>query len=267
MKKIFTLICLVVISALANAQETYYVTFVKGTVKGVSGVALKVNELLKSSDRITFGSGEDLVAVIGTKSGRQVLKPATGSKGPVLNSMVGDILNPGSARLSTRSGLLLNIIDLQNHFGKERYAVLGSTRLPISPDSFPQNDKTFFFLSYVYQGEMVNKKLSFKGDTLYLNANEILQVDGKSITDADLSNSVLKYKGATGIIIISEARFSFPNETEVKQSLSIMNEQLTKQGLSKEDKAAEMITFMAEFYGKVDKDNFNLWLQKNISNF
>ncbi len=267
MKNIFTLLCFVLLSTWANAQETYYVTFVKGTVKGANGVALKVNDLLKSSDRITFSSGLDLVAVIGTKSGRQVLKPATGSKGPVLNSMVGDILNPGSARLSTRSGLLLNIIDLQSHFGKERYAVLGSTRLPISPDSFPQNEKTFFFLSYSYNGEMVNKKLSFLGDTLILNASEILQVDGKAINDADISNTQLKYKGATGVIVVSTARFTFPNETEVKSSLAVLNDNLVKQGVTKDNRISEMYAFVCEYYGSVDKDNLKLWLEKNLQNF
>src|SRR5436190_7306281 len=102
------------------AQNVYYILNVKGNVRlEKTRTPLRVNDQISDQDALLFGSPNDAVAVISTKTGRMILRPKPSAKSSELVSVVSDILNPGTARLSARGGGITNIVELAKYFGPD----------------------------------------------------------------------------------------------------------------------------------------------------
>ena len=143
------------------AQNSYYVLNVKGIVKlEKTKVPLKANDQISDQESLLFGSPSDAVAVIGSKSGRIILRPKPTGKTSELICVVRDILNPGTGRLSARGGGITNAIELERFFGRDSLHIFGQYKVWISPDAFPMDAGSFFFVRYTWKDEVINKKLS-----------------------------------------------------------------------------------------------------------
>jgi hypothetical protein len=256
MKKLVAFVFILVSFVALAGDETYYVLFVKGTVKNAStGKPLKINDPVKNTDKLTFGSNQDMISVISATKGRFTIKPNPGAKESELSYTVKNTLLPGTARLSTRSGELLNVLDVQNYFGKESFAIFGTLRKRVSAASFPMNSNSFFFVRYTYKGQTINKKLPFSSDTLMISKGDVLKVDGVEISREAAEGMVLYYKGEQGATRLTEVNFIFPDESEVKAQVQVLKSAVKEMGKPDEALTKEITDFLDEVYGFFDLDN------------
>ena len=247
----------------AYAQNIYYVLNVKGNVRlEKTKTPLRVNDQISGQDALIFGSPNDVVAVISTKTGRMILRPKPSAKSSELVSVVSDILNPGTARLSTRGGGVTNIVELENYFGADTLYVLGTNKVWISPSAFPMNEANFFFVRYTYKGETINKKLNFEKDSLILSASELYKIDNAPINARDVSDATLFYKQGASASEKSAFSVSFPNEALVKQALLTFK---TRSGLKGNKLLDELTPLLRDMYGRTDKNNVSNWARKNLN--
>ena len=232
--------------------ENYKVIKVDGViVYKKSGKNMATGDVFGVKEPLNFKTNNSRAAVISKAKGRKILAAnSTSGKSSLL---------PAMNNISSRHGAILNKIDLQNHF-KGNYVVVGKNEIKISGKSYPMEGKNFFFLSYNYKGEKINKKLSFSGDTLLLDREEILSVDEKAISASDIEGEVsLNYMKEGGFENISNFTLIFPDENTLEMELKVISETVEEE---KEDvQLNEMMAYINEFYGQPEKQSFKKWLE------
>ena len=243
-----------------NAQE-YKVVHVNGNIVAESTKKTIVRgTAFKKSEKFQYKSNDARAVVINTNAGkRYILKGATSSGFTNAN------LTPSMGNISSRAGALNNRLDLKNHFNG-KYVILGQLEVVINSTAFPMSDTQFFYISYIYQGTVVNKKLYHKGDTLMINKDSLLKVDGKPIKNEDIMEMKLLYysriNGKGTKTIISDSFYPvFPDEEELKSEVTIILEAIPKDT----DKAEYIADYINDAYGKVNKDNVAAWYKSNFN--
>src|ERR1700741_4610766 len=173
-------------------------------------------DLFPENEQILFKTTESKAAVISTAKGRFILAPGSDKKADVKANLL-----PASSNVSSRSGSIINVVDLQNMF-TGNFVVLGKMRMHINKDNFPMNESNFFFLRYKYKGEDINKKLANEGEKLIFDKEQILMVDGKPITGPDSPEYKLYYSDGKTSQLINSFNLIMPETEGLKQETTIL---------------------------------------------
>lgn len=238
-------------------DEKYKVIKVNGHIKNKkSGKELAQGDEFLSNTPLDFKSPEARAAVISPTKGRFVLTAGN-------NTSNGSNLVPAMNSVATRSGALLNLIDLQNAF-VDNYVIIDEVKLKIGKDAYPMDDNRFFYIEYEWNGELIPKMVSFSNDTLVIKRDELFTIDGNAIENPFSIQLNLYYRidDKNENHKISTFSAVFPNEKDLKDEVTIILNELTKK--KDKDKFTEVLSYINEFYGKPDKDNLKLWLADNF---
>lgn len=169
----------------ASAQETYFVTMIKGSVSKADGSPVKTGSKLSTTDKVIMGSKESLLILLHPSKGRIVVSPQTAapSKDNRFVLLVKDFLqmNQQQVRLSSRT--LDDVpLSLEDYFRTD--ATINNKLLIIDtlavklPRSYavPDNKENFFFLQ-LSGSKTVNHKLLCRNNMLYITKADILFSD------------------------------------------------------------------------------------------
>ena len=238
------------------SQENFKVIRVNGVILlKAKGTSLETGTVFSEKEDLLFRTDDATASVINSKRGRIILT----SKNHDLASARSNYL-PAMYNIASRAGSLINIIDLQNHFSGN-YVVLEKQSLLIDKSNFPMDSDHFFFLSYVYKGEIINKKLKFSGDNLIIDKADLYTVDGKPIPSPDNTAITLFYKKGPENIRINRFELIFPETTQLKKEVQIIVDEMVKE--PDKVKVNEINAYISENYGKVYNLNLLSWLENN----
>lgn len=213
---------------------------------------MKKGDIFLSGTALSFKTPQSRAAVISSVKGRFVLSASEKGQTKIL---------PAANNISSRSGALINLIDLQNHFSGD-YLVLNETRLEIGEQNFPMGGDNFFYLSYTYNGEKIRKKLdNADGNTLVIGKDEIFKIDGEPIP-VEAMDMTLYYRQGETSTKISDFSPVFPNLSELKDEVQIIIDEFSDK--STEVQIQEITAYLGEFYGKAQKENLNAWLKQEF---
>lgn len=264
----------------AQAQEEYYVVLhVKGKVSLTkSGELLKPNTQVSPNAKVTFSSPNDLVAVLHPTKGRSIMKPSRNpeSGSSELIAFVKNTLVAGTGRASTRAGKFTNFIEIDSFFTasplmyyKGQVALIGpKVKFKVSQEAFPLNAKSFFFARYEYNGEVINKKMGFEGDAFILDKESLYKIDGQPITPSQIRNFQLFYRNATTnqSTFITKTKPNFVPEFKLREEVELLMEYYLKDK-GEEKIIEELLEYIADAHGKVDKDHLIEFLDKHFPNW
>jgi hypothetical protein len=214
-----------------------------------TGKDMQRGDLYVTGTPLNFADVTSRAAIVNDANGRYVLSSTKG-KLKVL---------PAANNVSSRSGAILNIVDLKNHFSG-RYLVLDVAKVAVGVESFPLNETSFFYLTYMHEGEEIPKKLPSEGDNIVLSAEEIFKIDGKPIPVTE-KEMTLYYKGDKTYKINTFTPV-FADEAALKEEVSILVEALKDADNAK--KTGEITAYLNEFYGSPSKENLAGWLKKEF---
>ncbi len=234
--------------------DSYRVIKVNGhIIYTKKGKDMHQGDVFNATEAITFKTPDSRAAVISKVNGRKILSPKSKSSKATLL--------PPMNNISSRSGGLNNLIDLKNHFDGD-YLVLGTSKLKINEKSFPMNEQAFFFMKYQYNGEAINKKLSYDGDKLVIDKEEIFKVDGKPIDGSGIETVELFYLNGKTKTTINSFNLKFGNDDELSTELKIILTELD----NADEKAVldEITSYLNEYYGKPDKTNLKSWYDTHL---
>ncbi|MDP2387998.1 MAG: hypothetical protein Q8M29_16610 [Bacteroidota bacterium] len=239
--------------------DTYKVIKVTGIITyKKSNKNMLQGDLFPENEQILFKTNDSKAAIISTAKGRFILAPGADKKADVKANLL-----PASSNISSRSGAVINIIDLQNMF-TGNYVVLGKSRIHINKDNFPQNESSFFFLRYKYKGEDISKKLGNEGEKLIFDKEQILMVDGKSISGFDSPEVKLFYTSdGKSSQQIGNFNLFMPSDDELKKETAILLDEVKDKTYAA--KVDEFLAYMNDFYGKANKQNAMDWLKTNFN--
>ncbi len=213
---------------------------------------MKIGDIFVSGTELSFTSPQSRAAVISSLKGRFVLSASEKGQTKIL---------PAANNISSRSGALINLVDLQNHFSGD-YLVLDQAKLEIGQENFPMNETNFFYLSYEYNGEKIRKKLNYEeGNLLVLSKDEIYKIDGEPIS-VQVMGMALYYRSGETSTKISEFKPVFPNLDELKDEVRIILDEFSDK--STDVQIQEVTAYLAEFYGKPQRENLGAWLEINF---
>lgn len=260
MKTLFFILCTAFICSSFGSYtvDIYSVIKVIGNIKHAkSKKALFTGDKILSNEKLTFANDQAKAALVNKVKGRVMLK-ATPS------GTVSEGLMPALSNVSSRSGSLLNAVDLNKHFA-EKYLILSGYEVEVSETSFPMNEEKFFFLRFTYNGEEISKKLSFEGNKLKMNASEILKIDGKPITLKEGTVAQLVYRNTLDKTSETMATFEpvFADEKALKSECKLIVYEIGEEAAN-EEKRNQLFAYLTENYGKPLQSNFNQWIKTNF---
>jgi hypothetical protein len=251
---ISTLFFLVVPVVTLFSQTDFRVIKVNGTILiKTRGISLETGTTFSEKEDLLFRSEDATAAVINSQKGRLVLT----SKSHDLATAKSNYL-PSMYNISSRAGSLSKSSDLGTHFSG-KYVILGKHGIKIDKAAFPMDKDHFFFLRYIYKGEVINKKLPSSGDTLFIDKASLFTVDGNPIPNADNTLIKLFYRKGNESVFISEFDLIFPDMIQLaKETEVILNE---TRGKAANDIIKEVGSYITEFYGKVQVENLSGWME------
>jgi hypothetical protein len=241
-----------------NAQDKFTVIKVNGNIVITrTGSALDIGTAFAQNEDLQFKSEASRAAVINPQRGRYLLTSENLSE---FRNSKSDFL-PSSGKISSRGmGAILDVNDLKNLL-EGNYVILDRVKIVLNLETFPMNDKKYFYIRYSYKNETINKKLSFSGDTLFISKKELFTVDGMQIPNPEISEMKLMYM-EEGLNFISTPICTFtpvfPDFVQLRKEVLIIADQM--KGRSYKDKFIEISSFINDFYGKHDLENLRDWL-------
>ncbi len=232
------------------AADKYKVIRVDGKIVFKKTEAnMKKGDIFLSGTALSFRSPQSRAAVISSLKGRFVLSASEKGQTKIL---------PAANNISSRSGALINMIDLKNHFSGN-YLVLDKLHLEIGEERFPMNKDNFFYLSYEYNGEKIRKKVGYEaGNKLILDKSEIFKIDGEQIPTSKM-DMTLYYRQGEESNKISSFSPVFPDLSELKDEIQIISDEFSNK--TNAVKIQEITAYLDEFYGKPQKENLKGWLK------
>ena len=241
-----------------QAQTNYKVIKVNGKIQYVrTGSDMALGDEFSQDENLSFETPNSRAAVINPEKGRFILTPESAGQ---LSGARSNFL-PAMSNISTRGGALNSLNDIQNQFSGP-VAILYKASWHLNPYEYPMDENNFFYLQLQYKGETINKKLPFEDNNLVFSRDDILMVDDQPIPAPDTPGTILYYYSADGSQFISSFDLVFPDMEMLKSEARIILHEISGQEYSR--KVNELSGYMFEFYGKPDKEDVMLFLEKDF---
>jgi hypothetical protein len=256
------LVCCISFAFIINPTrfiDTYKVIKVNGLIvyKKSSKNMLQGDEF-SENEELVFKTADSKAAVISVQKGRFILAPGTDKNKYAAKSN----LLPASSNVSSRDGAVLNLLDLQNLF-TGNLVVLNKTKVFVGKETFPMNDKCFFYLRYKYGTEEINKKLSFEGDKIIFDRSEILSVDGKPVNMDKIDCKLYYLNDLKNSSLVNEFTLALPENETMKAEIGILLQEVSNKQYGQ--KIDEVMAYLKDFYGKSRKPNVMEWMKEYMN--
>jgi hypothetical protein len=213
---------------------------------------LQRGDKISENDKLQFQSADAKAAMLSTSKGRYVIQKdaAVSTSDNSLSYALKSIIMPVKGQMSTRSGGINNSMDFQKQLGSETIAWIGDQySVNVSPSSYPTNDSKFFYVSYSYKGESINKMIAPGQDQLVFIKNDLYSVDDNTIEPAEAKEMVLYYYDAES----EEATFVSPLKFRVVTAQELKSlESSIPISIIGDEKLQMLHDFITSLYGKCD---------------
>jgi hypothetical protein len=202
-------------------------------------------------------------ALINSKAGRIILTEQNSS-----DIFAKAAFAPPMNTVSTRgfsNELLTSKLHISNYFN-EKLLVVDNLKIRINSKTFPMTENSYFFIRYMYNGDEINKRLSYKADTLVIDKNELYTVDGKPIPNPDINQMSLYYyeiiDDNSKATYISSFDLIFIPREQLKNEVKIIIDECKNKPY--DAIIAEVYDYLSTFYGAVDKSYVESWVNEDF---
>ena len=236
--------------SIVSFAQSYSVLHVVGRIYDTrSGSYLSTGSKLDATAKLRFDSPGAKAALLSPEKGRFILQQTGGSgdKNDLFYTLAG-LISPVKGRLSTRSGAISSDWELKEYFNRGAVAWIGEVYVVFaSTKSFGNDKEHYFYASYVHRQERINKKLTYRNDSLLFVRSSYFSVDGHPVDPAETSGHVLIHVDEkTGNIVESNISSFVLVSDEV---IAILSEGLSDlKGQAHIDALTELVS---DLYGQV----------------
>ena len=271
----FVILALLVLpgNTVKSPPDIYTVIKVQGTITYIrSGLKMQRGDQFASNQKLKFNNSDSKAAVISKSKGRFVLtqKKTNSTKSNLIPAMsnissrgattnlsgANDSVNLSSAQNETQ---LSNSIDLQNYF-TGNLLLLDSSSSIIQVKELPITDSSFFYVTYVHNGETIAKKLQHDDNRVIFERKSIFTIDGSPVEVPSHAPINLFYRddAKNTSALISKFELILPNQNELLEELKIIQSQSDKSKFTRLARA-----HIKQFYGKFNYEELEFWLDAN----
>lgn len=260
-QNIMRVLVILFILAFQTAQaQNYTVIHVIGKIyDSKSNTYLKSGSKLSEDSKLKFETPNARAAALSSSRGRYVIqKEEKQGRSSDLAYTLSAVLSPARGKMSTRAGGINNQMDFIKKFGAGPIAIIGGKyATAVSATSYPSDDTRFFYASYIFNGETINKKLQVIDGKLTFETKTFFTVDGIAIDEKQASEIKLFYYDSEkeesseitslDFAIISESEFS-----SITNSLGELNE---------EERIKSLQEIISSLYGSCESASIEAALQ------
>ncbi|SMD33701.1 hypothetical protein SAMN04488029_1619 [Reichenbachiella faecimaris] len=248
--RIIVILFLIIAFQPAQAQQ-YTVIHVIGKIyNSQTNSYLKSGSKLSEDSKLKFETAHARAAVLSSSRGRYIIQQQSHqSNGSDLVYSLSTVLAPARGKMSTRSGGINNQMDFVKKFGESPIAIVGGKyTAAISTTSYPSDDSRFFYASYTFNGETINKKLNIENGSLVFDMSTFYAVDGITIDPNQTSAAKLFYYDSQKeeSTEITSLDFVIVNDTAFAAIIKSLED------LSKEEQAKSMQEIIVSLYGSCE---------------
>jgi hypothetical protein len=243
------------------AQESYFVTVVKGSVSKPDGSAIKPGSKLLLTDKVSLGTKESLLILLHPSKGRIVVsaQAATPSKDNKFVLLIKDFLdlNQQNIRLSSRT-LDDAPLSLEDYFKTDvdinsNFLVIDTLKVKL-PRSYTKvdNKENFFFLQ-LSGAKTNNHKLLCRNNMLYIIRDDISFSNGLyTKSDGQLNLGYIEnYSSDKKVKFITPVEPVFISKEECSNIIKTIKK--TLKGKPEKEILEEVYTQIYYLYGKPDE--------------
>lgn len=261
MKRPVILLLLLMSMATGFAQESYFVTVIKGSVSKADGSAIKPGAKLLLTDKVSLGTKESLLILLHPSKGRIVVsaQAATASKDNKFVVLVKDFLNLNQSNVRLSSRALEDMpLSLEDYFKTDpeinsSFLVIDTlkVRLPRAYGTV-DNKENFFFLQ-LSGAKTSNHKLLCRNNMLYITKDDISFADGLyKKSDGQLNlGYVENYSGDKKVKFITPIEPAFISREACADAIRIIKKAL--KGRPEKEISEEAYAQIYYLYGKPDE--------------
>lgn len=261
MKTCLLIVSLFICTATSFAQDSYFVTIVKGSVLKADGAAVKPGSKLMITDKVSFGTKESLLILLHPSKGRIVVSAqnATASKDNKFVLLVKDFLelSQNNVRLSSRS-LDDAPLSLADYFTTDpdinsNFLIIDTLKVKLPRAYAKADNKEHFFFLQLLSAQPVNHTLDCRNNMLYITRQDILFADSLyKKSDGQLSlGFVENYSGNKKTKIITKIQPVYITKKACGSTIKLIKK--TLKGKPEKDILEEIYAQLYFLYGKPDE--------------
>ena len=261
MKKISLVLLFLMCMATGFAQESYFVTIVKGSVSKADGSAVKPGSKLLLTDKIILGTKESLLILLHPSKGRIVVsaQSATASKDNKFILLIKDFLelSQNSVRLSSRN-LDDAPLSLEDYFKTDadinsNYLIIDTLKVKLPRAYAKADNKENFFFLQLSSAKAVNHKLLCRNNILYISREDILFGDSLyKKTDGQVNLGYIEnYSGDKKVKFITPIEPVYITKETCRNTIAVIKK--TLKGKPEKDILQELYAQLYYLYGKPDE--------------
>ncbi|MDR1518173.1 MAG: hypothetical protein LBS52_08820, partial [Dysgonamonadaceae bacterium] len=175
MKKNLMIVLLMCSTLLCNAQETCKILYLNTETINIGGKLHKVGDLFTTQSKINWDTNRKQVMKFCYENcTKQRVVSSDAFKQTKSNSISDYLFSRG--QLSSRAGALNSVIELKRYFSRT-LGLIDSIGISIGK-AFAMDKNHYFYISYIKNNELINKKLTHQGNRLIIDMS-VFTVDGK----------------------------------------------------------------------------------------
>ncbi|MBU0766087.1 MAG: hypothetical protein KJ607_14785 [Bacteroidetes bacterium] len=242
---------------LSDAQDIFSVISVEGNVTFKNtGSVVKSGSVIPQNAMLVFKGKTSYLAVFNAERGLFKVSEKNSAQFAGNHRSLQPLKTQDEAGRNT----INSFPDLKNHF-KGDYLLFDNNYIRISPSLFYVKEGNFYYISYAYKTESVNKKLNYADSILTIDKTELLSIEGKPIVNPDIADMQLMFYETDNKIIttpISSFKPVFPDTEILKKEAEIIFKELEKKPFSQ--KVDAVLTYFNLFYGRTHYETVEQWL-------
>ena len=261
MKKYLLILLLLMIVATGFAQESYFVTIVKGSVSKADGSAIKPGSKLFLTDKVSMTSKESLLILLHPSKGRIVVSPqaATQTKDNKFVVLIKDFLdlNQQTVRLSSRT-LDDAPLSLEDYFKTDadinnNFLLIDTLKVKLPRAYSKADNKENFFFLQLSASKPVNHKLQCRNNILYITREDILFSDSLyKKADGQLNLGYIEnYSGDKKVKFITPIEPVYITKETCRDAIRLIKK--TLKGKPEKEILQEVYAQLYYLYGKPDE--------------
>ena len=261
MKKYVLVLLLLMCIITCFAQESYFVTIVKGSVSKADGSAVKPGSKLLLTDKVSLGTKESLLILLHPSKGRIVVsaQTATASKDNKFVLLIKDFLelSQNNVRLSSRT-LDDMPLSLEDYFKTDadinnNFLVIDTLKVRLPRAYVKADNKENFFFLQLSSARPVNHKLQCRNNILYITREDILFGDSLyKNTDGQVNLGYIEnYSGDKKVKFITPVEPVYITKETCGNAIKLIKK--TLKAKSEKEILQEVYVQLYYLYGKPDE--------------
>ena len=247
--------------AFCSQAQSYSVIHVLGKIYDIRTKSyLRPGVKLDATSSLKFETPEAKAAVLSPSKGRFILQQSgSATEQHDLVYTLSALITPVKGRLSTRAGAIAGDVDPVKKFSEGPVAFIGDRyAVTISPVAFPMNATRYFYATFMYRNERINKRLYNRGDTLIFERPSFFSVDGRPVDPLETSDHELIYMEED---LSNYSSWKGPNFVLVSDAdLSLLADGV--KDMKGQERIAAVQELIASLYGAVTEEEVRLALKR-----